>query len=140
MTLTNAERTGTGLSFVMLSVISPPSVLAASNSSAWSYTNFIRDAEQEKAARESLAKFRLQSWLVSAAMGAVGGVATRSVKWGAAAFIAGGVVTEALYWDMVQVVDKAGERNRAGNAPPPPTGRTFAALVSENPKPLHIVI
>ena len=106
------DELGIGLTFVGLAFISPSSVLSASNSSRFSYMNFIRDAETESAAREAMKTFREQSWIVSGVLGVMAFAATKkSVGWAIATFIAGGITTELMYADMMEVIDRAARRN-----------------------------
>ena len=110
---------GVGLTFVGLSFISPASVLSASNSSRFSYMNFCRDDETVAAAREALDIFRLQSWAVSGVLGVMAYVATkRSLFWGIATLLVGGITTELLLMDMHNVVDRAERRNKLGAGVP----------------------
>lgn len=106
------DELGIGLTFVGLAFISPSSVLSASNSSRFSYMNFIRDKETEASAREAMETFRQQSWIVGGVLGVMAFAATKkSVGWAIATFIAGGITTELMYADMMEVIDRAARRN-----------------------------
>lgn len=98
--------TAAGLTFVGLSAVTPVSVLSASNSSRFSYRNFIRNPDSEAAAREAMRVFVLQSGVTSAVLGVMAYAATHKWEWALATVAAGLASTALLYLDMVAVIDE----------------------------------
>ena len=103
--------TAAGLTFVGLSAITPISVLSASNSSRFSYRNFIRDPDSEAAAREAMRVFVLQSGVTSAVLGVMAYAATQKVEWALATLGAGLASTALLYLDMMDVIDEVAAKH-----------------------------
>ena len=102
-------KIGVGLTFVGLAAVTPISVLSASNSSKFSYRSFIKDEASEKAAREALNTFIVQSVITTGVLSIMAWAATKEWKWAGIAAGAGMVSTALLYWDMSSVVDEVAE-------------------------------
>src|SRR3990167_5971710 len=97
-----SQKTGVVLTFIGLAFISPTSVLSASNSSRFSYMNFVKDEKTENAAREAMFTFRWQSHAMSVVLGVMAfGATDQNLHWGLVTWGMGAAMTELLHWDML---------------------------------------
>lgn len=99
------ESTAWGLSFVALAMTFTSAEISAHNSSTFSYSSFIKTAEDEQRARDAVNCSILWATLGNAAVGLMGYVATgQNWKWGLGTFLAGEIILALHIWHFETVL------------------------------------
>lgn len=96
----NGTKLAVGLSFCAMSMAWSSAEWSASNSSSFSYSNFIVDAETMRSAKDAMARGLIWGIVGSGAIGLMSYVATNSPAWGLGAFATGAGTAAAYYLDF----------------------------------------
>lgn len=100
-----SEETAWGLSFLALSMAFTESTISASNSSSFSYRNFVTDAQTEENARWAIKQSLIWATVGNIAVGAMAYIATgKDWRWAVAAFAAGEILLGVHVWQFDEVL------------------------------------
>ena len=114
-----STETAWGMSFLALSMAMTSAEISASNSSSFSYSSFVKTADDEQRAREAIQQSIIWSTVGSIAVGAMAYIATgKDWRWAAGTFLAGEIVLWLHIWHFDTILKE--NRVRYGYTYPPP--------------------
>lgn len=100
-----SEETAWGLSFLALAMAFTESTISASNSSTFSYRNFVKNSQTEENARWAIEQSIIWASVGNLAVGAMAYIATgKDWRWAAATFMAGEILLAVHVWQFDEVL------------------------------------